>query len=316
MNLTCAWAVLAAFLATGLGAHDPVDHRASEPWAQQAEDGSWDAPAGVSQLSTTAAMLWVLVGDGHGPSRGSEKDRVRRAHAWIARSAFRHGPGTPLRAGEALAALAIQDLAWNDPDPETHATALRARARLLESQRQDGTWGVAGQRAGAPRALEATGWAVLALQPKGVRNEGGEQGIEAQAAARGAAALASSEDRVARAFVLYLDAEKRARTEQVTARFEALYRGPLANHSTPLLDLLATATAFRVGGDLWRSYQRAEWTRLLEQQLREGPRRGQWPDAGDPRGPTWELALRLHTLAIGFHYGRTALARPRAGMAR
>lgn len=255
-------------------------------------------------LATTAVMLWTLHGDGHSRTRGAEKARVRRSFEWLS-GAMHAIDDTTLVPGEALAGVVLTDLArYDDEDPTLAAASLRALARVLETQNDDGGWTVSGFPAVASRSIEATGWAAWVLR-RWTRTVDGPSALPAadRAYQRALGFLRDQSDsRAACVFVLYFDVvDGRGDGGEWHDRFRAC-SGQLAGE--PQFAFVASATAFQIGGETWKFWRKGDLRRLVSAQIKSGPAKGFWPVSGDPRGSLFDLGFGSLSTQIYYRYSR------------
>ena len=311
--------MLASLLLTALGAAQTTDAAQEPHWpfpaCVQSADGSFRADLSVlpedvqrtlfageavEDVSVTAALLWSLVGDAHSTQAGAHKKLVCRMVEWLQENAFTND-GSTLGRGEALAAGVLEIISWRDRKPDI---AQASRLRILQAQTEDGGWIVDGLSVEHPRSLEATGWAAW-----GLRSAARDWKVEtaAQAYERARSFLDTlSDDKTAAAFDLYFDVVDGE--PGAAERFGDMYFDTYMLAKSPAIGLVATATAWNIGGTTWKRWERSFARRIVrEEQITEGPAAGFWPASEDSRGSLWDLGMHIQVVCIYYRYGQSGL---------
>ena len=255
----------------------------------------------TEDLSVTAAMLWALVAQGNPMTKGPHQKNVSSMVSWLKDNAFGEPGDDELARGEALAAGVLEVISRIDSDQQI---AQPGRERLLRTQTDDGGWIVDGLSAEDPRSLEATGWATWALRLAAHAEPSDELQM---AYARGRDLIDSfSEDETAAAFDLYFDVC--TGDKEGARRFGETYDDTYLATTSPTIGLIATATAWNLGGATWKRWEKSLTRRIvLGDQILAGPAKGFWPASEDPRGALWDLGLRLQVQLIYYRFGESGL---------
>jgi hypothetical protein len=268
---------------------------------------------------STALAVLAFLGAGnthrHGNHKKTGKAGLRYLKTVQGTDGFFGDPGTPWALlNHSMATLTMCEAYAMTGSPLFRQSAISAISRLLAEQRPDGSFGERSFREGS---LVLTGWATMAMKSsKAAGLVAKQEAFEAvREWIRGREVRATAEERATYPFSLEDGSTGPAGITAFTLintgvdsrnRTGELPEIPLPVH--PETDLHASywggLAAFQIGGDVWKAYNEALKTRVIDFQRRRGCARGSWDTERGPIGRVAATAFAVMSMEVYYRYGR------------